>query len=107
MAEPLTSDVRVATRGAVQRLAEELIRKGIDNRSAAAICRAELGGRTTHKCIAWYRTHMRKKFGEPPCEIFQAGDQHCFNPESIEASWRRLVAYIQHGAKGIRERFGL
>jgi hypothetical protein len=64
MAEPLTSDGRVATRGAVQRRAEELIRHGFNNRAAAEICRVELGGRTTPACIAWYRSHMRKAAGE-------------------------------------------
>jgi hypothetical protein len=63
MAEPLTSDGRVATRGAVQRRAEQLIRQGLDNQTAAEICRRELGGRTTPACIAWYRTHMRKGQG--------------------------------------------
>jgi hypothetical protein len=60
MTEPLTSDGRVATRGAVRRRAEQLIRQGLDNRTAAEVCRRELGGRTTPACIAWYRTHMRK-----------------------------------------------
>ena len=63
MAEPLTSDGRVATRGAVQRRAEELIRQGFDNRAAAAVCRIELGGRTTPACIAWYRSRMRRAAG--------------------------------------------
>jgi hypothetical protein len=60
MTEPLTSDGRVATRGAVQRRAEELIAQGLGNRAAAKICRVKLGGRTTPACIAWYRSRMRK-----------------------------------------------
>jgi hypothetical protein len=63
MAEPLTSDGRVATRGAVQRRAEELIAQGLSNRAAAEICRVELGGRTTPACIAWYRSRLRKSAG--------------------------------------------
>jgi hypothetical protein len=63
MVEPLTSDGRVATRGAVQRRAEELIAQGLSNRAAAEICRVELGGRTTPACIAWYRGRMRKSAG--------------------------------------------
>jgi hypothetical protein len=63
MTEPLTSDGRVATRGAVQRRAEELIAQGLSNRAAAEICRVELGGRTTPACIAWYRSRLRKVAG--------------------------------------------
>jgi hypothetical protein len=63
MTEPLTSDGRVATRGAVQRRAEELIAQGLSNRAAAEICRVELGGRTTPACIAWYRSRMRQSAG--------------------------------------------
>jgi len=63
MTEPLTSDGRVATRGVVRRRAEELITYGLDNRAAAEICRLELGGRTTPACIAWYRSHMRRRQG--------------------------------------------
>lgn len=63
MTEPLTSDWRLATPGAVQRRAEELTRQGLSNRTAAGICRVELGGHTTPGCIAWYRSHMRKRQG--------------------------------------------
>jgi hypothetical protein len=60
MTEPLTSDGRVATRGAVQRHAEELIAQGLSKRAAAEICRVELGGRKTPACIAWYRSRIRE-----------------------------------------------
>jgi hypothetical protein len=63
MTEPLTSDGRVATRGAVQRRAEELIAQGLNNSAAVEICRVELGGRTTSACFAWYRSRMRKSAG--------------------------------------------
>lgn len=89
MAEPLTSDGRVATRGAVQRRAEELIRQGLDNRAAAEVCRIELGGRTTPACIAWYRSRMRRVAGAGPGTLPEATDP----PEAARA-WRLRLSQM-------------
>lgn len=81
MAEPLTSDGRVATRGAVERRAQELIERGFGNAEAARICRIELGGRTTAACIAWYRSHRRKR---------QTRHQSSRASAPFENLWQRL-----------------